>query len=283
MRPSSFVSMLRWIGLVTVAVAVVGVQPAHATRQRAMVVTGFYATSRAEFDKRFASAAYVPVKYTSLPSGTTSIAAAWFWTGAAKSSTFFVVLRHHKGATINVAGPFTYKVTGGNSATYFPSPGAHFPDGAYDLDLVINYAFAATASVTIGGSGGGGTGGGGASGVTISTFVSTTTAGLNKWYKQPGLYPLPKVTTHYPAGTTETAFCFIYKGAVAKVSTYQVVVQGPNGLELKGNGPTKLTYPSGGGGAYRDPPQHLAYPNGSYTAVLQIDGSPASQVTFTIG
>jgi hypothetical protein len=277
LKAMSFTTVLCWLGILLSTTLMTDLQPARAAHQGAASVNGFYATSKAEFDKRYASTKYVPIKYTSLPSGSYYIAAAWYWSGAAKNVPFYVVLRHHNGATINVAGPYTYKLISGNSATYFPSVGKPFADGTYDLDLVIDYALAATTSVTVGGSGGATVGG-----VTISAFVVTTLPALNAWIKQTGLYPLPKLQTHFPAGITETEFCYIFKGGTSNVTTYQVVVHGPNGLELKGNGSSVFKLTNGGAYVHRAAPQHLAYPSGAYTAVLLVNGTQASQVAFTI-
>ena len=280
-RLTSFFNMLRVVGVLAAAIALVGAHPAQAMRQQATVITAFYATTKTDYDKRVASASYIPVKYATLPSGTSYIGFAWFWNGAAKNGVYYVVLRHHKGSTINVVSS-TFGVASGNSATWFYHHGT-YANGIYDADLITNAVLAATTTVTIGGSGGGASGGAAVGGVTISTFISTTQASLVKWFKSPAVYPLPKAVTRFPAGTTTIGYCFIYKGAKAKITTHQVIVHGPHGLELKGSGPTVLTYASGAGGGYLSPPQQLAFPSATYTADFLINGKQAVQITFTVG
>jgi hypothetical protein len=283
MRPVSFSVMLRCIGVLAATIALVGVQPAQAMRPRSIAVTAFYATTKADYDKRVASTRYIPVKHSTLPTGTTYVGLAWFWTGASKTSLYYVVLRHHTGSTIDVFGPYKLGAVAGNGATWFRLSGSKsFADGTYDADLIVGDVLAASTTVTIGGAGGG-SGRTVVGGVTVSMFFSTTSASLAVWKKQTKLYPLPKVAARFPAGTTETAFWFMYKGATVNVTTFEIMVHGPNGLVVKGPGPTKFTYASGEGYAHRSPPQGLAYPNGSYTAVILIGGTQASQTSFTIG
>jgi hypothetical protein len=107
---------------------------------------------------------------------------------------------------------------------------------------------------------------------------------VNVWSKQKGQQPLPAATTHFPAGINEIWFVFVYKGATPKVTTEQVIVQGPNGLRLT-DGAKPYALPQVSGGLYMGVvvPQHLAYPNGSYTGVLLINGQQAAQTAFTIG
>ena len=63
----------------------------------------------------------------------------------------------------------------------------------------------------------------------------------------------------------------------------QIVVRGPYGLRVTSGRPRVLQHAWDGIYEYLTAPPPLAYPNGSYTAVVLIDGRQAAQTTFTVG
>lgn len=269
--------VLRCVGLAAMAIALIGQRPAHARPTAATSITSFYATSKAEWDKRNANAGYVAIKHTALPSGSKYLAFYFSWDGAGKSSGYFVVLRHPGGATIDVDGFFKFGVQRGSAAVWFANSGAPWPDGAYDADLIVDDKLAATAHISVGGAGAAP-----ASAATILQFYPTTQAEVNRWYKQSGFYPLPAKVGGYPAGTATVILFFHYTHAVPKVTTEESIIRGPAGLKIT-RGPFALTDVNGGTWSDIAAPQHLAYPNGAYAAVLLLDGAQAAKATFTIG
>jgi hypothetical protein len=275
--------VLAYLSLIVMAIALLGSRPAQAERAGATTVGTFYATTL-QADKAWPKTHYAaPPKSSVFPDGTSTVAFYFTYAGAGKSSGFYVVIRTHQGPTVTVTG--WWKIAAGSSSdmVYVPYPGGNFPNGAYDADLVVDSYRLATIAFTVG-AGGGDSGGDNSSSATISNFQTSTAAAVNGWAKQKGLQPLPAATTQLPAGINEVWFVFVYKGVTPKVTTEQVVVQGPNGLRLTDTA-KPFALPQASGGIYTGvvAPEHLAFPNGSYSGALLINGQQAAQTAFTIG
>lgn len=281
LRPLAGILRRRLVPALLLPVLLPLLPAAHAAAAN-VTVTTFYATTK-QADDNWAKTNYAPPpRVTAFPAGTIAMAFYFAYSGASKSSGYYLVLRKHHGATIDVLG--WYKLaTGSSSNIGLFNPGTSYANGAYDVDLVIDDHRMATITVMVGGAGagGGGGGGGGAGGVSISAFYPVGVAAMENWAKQN--FPTLKPVTSYPAGSTYLAFYFAYKGATAKATRYRVMVKGPHGLKVADKGPYTLSYTSGRQGDYVGAPQGLAFPSGSYTAVLLIDKQQAAQATFSVG
>jgi hypothetical protein len=234
----------------------------------------FYPTSMAARDN-WAKTNYArPPKYTTLPVGTSALAFFFAYAGATTKDSYYVVLRKHKGATIDVLGAYTLAKGAKRASIVSFNPGVPYAAGAYDADLIIDDQRMATTTITIGGAS--------TAAVTITKYYATTKAEVNRWYKQSGFYPLPAKAARYPAGTTTVYLFCSYQHAVPKVTTEESIVHGPGGLQVT-HGPYPFTNASGGIWSVITAPQHLAFPSGTYTAVLMVNGTQTAQTAFTIG
>src|SRR5581483_1088933 len=149
--------------------------PAAHTSAANVTVTAFYPTTM-QARNNWAKTNYAPPpRVTSFPAATTAMAFYFAYSGASKSSGYYMVLRKHNGASIDVLG--WYKLSTGTSSSIGTfNPGTPYANGAYDVDLVIDDRRLATLTITIGGAGSGGAGGAG--GVDISTFYPVSVAAL---------------------------------------------------------------------------------------------------------
>src|SRR5579871_5598651 len=211
-----------WRGVVLAAVLcwmALAILPTPPARAAGVTVSSFYATTKQAYDAWPKTNYKAPLPVTSFPSGTSTIAFYLAYAGASKTSGYYIVLRHHHGDTVDVLGWFKLSTGHSSNMSYLNAVATSFPDGAYDADLVIDDRLASTITISVGGAGGPGS-----SGVTISAFVVTSAADEHAWIKRPGLYPLPPSVTIFPAGTTNVAFVYIYKGATPKVTTDEITV-----------------------------------------------------------
>jgi hypothetical protein len=241
--------------LLVAAVAVCGVRPTPAAGAGAITVRAFYASTSQEYDRWSRNSSTAPRSYGSFPSGLKQLALYFSYTGAGRSSGYYLVLRRQDGTTIDVAG-FNKMTKGSGEYMDRFSLDRRLPNGGYSVDLVVDDRLLSTLSVAIG------FGLIPNDGLLVTSFYPISVAAKDGWkdYTLP-----PPATTSFPAGTPVVYTVLLYTGAKPD-ATYRVLVRN--------------------WGQYAPlytPKYPASFPKGRYSASLMVGDEQVAQTRFTIG
>ena len=219
-------TLLLMLALVATAVALVGVRPAPAAGSGPLKVRWFYASTSEEYSRWSQHGGTLPRLYAAFPSGTKQVALYFGYAGAGKASGYYLVLRRHDGATIDVAG--YNKMTAGTGAfmDQFTFDRA-LPNGGYYVDLVVDDRLVRTLSLAIG------YGLIPSFDLVVTSFYPISDAAEAGWkdYMLP-----PPATVKFPAGTASMAVVLLYTGATPN-ATYHVVERNSSAAQISDSGP----------------------------------------------
>jgi hypothetical protein len=241
--------------------------------------TVFYTTTTSAYDTWSADTSDSPpppARTANFPAGTHTVAFYFDYDGATADNTqYAVVVKNAAGAIFVTSDTQTVDYESGTLMVEVDAPNSTFPAGAYTASLSMDEAGVASTTFSVSSSSAS------KAKPAATTFYATSKSWYD-WWVAAAKKSRPAKWARFPSGTSRVAFYFEGTNIVPKVTKFQIVVYDESGdvyahdAQFTRSGKTTNTM------LFLTPDSDAAYQDGTYTAVIWIDGHTTLRTTFNV-
>jgi hypothetical protein len=268
--------------LAVVLFLVCGIVPGLTTRAAPaadLSASVFYTTTTAAYDTWNADSSDSPPQpahTAGFAAGTRTVGFYFEYDEASAGSTSFTIIIKNAAGTVFVnSEALVADYASGAEMKEVDAPSGAYPAGMYTATLTADEAQVANTTFSVSGSAS-------AKAKPAAILFYATSKTWYDWWVSASTKKAPSKWTRFVPGTSTVAFYFSYTNILPKSTTFQIAVYDEGGQVYAHDAQFTRSYKAGSSMTWLKPDSDNAYQDGTYTAVLWMNGHTTLRTTFNV-